>query len=364
MKFSLTTEPVTAPKVVSNLEVAELTNDIMTAYESLDEQIRGLNEVSALMDNIHTSLELLGTYGDSAIAQLNIDKGLEELLGVPEKMITAQKAVEGLGDKLHEMWKAFVEWVKSTVSKILEFFTGNSKMIQSLQEQIKKMGADISKMNDIDRILDFGVNVKFDISPTEVNKLEDDIYSIIKDTQDETAKSFDFVDTIRNDKNLEDLSKFDNLIETHKDNFEKLHSDYQKILDSLNNGSIVMRSWKDHGYNSGKQVLETLNKLSNILDHLDDVITTGMLRKHIEWYKSDIDSFNTAIRLRLENDIISNRSYHAGRMVDFLKSEVGNSIKLSTYMGQLSSKLSHMVSILNANLIRQLNANTTTSSFR
>lgn len=111
MKFSLSTEPIVDTTSMSSLEMASMTNDLMTAYESLDNSIKELNEVQAVMENITVSINLLKQYGDSAVCQLNIDKGLESLLGLEESMITAQKAIEGLGDAAKGAWETLKRWV-------------------------------------------------------------------------------------------------------------------------------------------------------------------------------------------------------------------------------------------------------------
>lgn len=149
MQFSFTTDKI-VPSNERNfdaLDFAQLQNELMDAYESLDASVKELDAVQDVVDNVQSSLALLAKYGDSAIKQLNLDKGLEELLGVPEKLITAQKAVEGLtdaaadlGKKVFEGAKKFIAWVKDIFTRVFAWIGQTFTIIgQSIVNDFRRL---------------------------------------------------------------------------------------------------------------------------------------------------------------------------------------------------------------------------------
>ena len=97
MKF--TTKP-TQPKVavVDTLELIEAQESMRQAWQDLDESVKQLGAVQSVMDNINSAVNAIEQFGEAAVLVINVDKSLENLVGVSENLLTADKALEGLGE--------------------------------------------------------------------------------------------------------------------------------------------------------------------------------------------------------------------------------------------------------------------------
>ena len=88
MAFSFSTVPLKPEaKTLDMFEMANITNDLMTTVESLGAAERNFAEVQGVVENVNQSLNLIAKFGQNAIHQLNLDGGLEELVGVKEQLI-------------------------------------------------------------------------------------------------------------------------------------------------------------------------------------------------------------------------------------------------------------------------------------
>ena len=129
------------------IDLLDIKNDLINAYESLTDSMKDVGAVQDIMSNIQVSLDLLSKYGQTAIPHLNLDKGLESLMGIPEKLITAEKAMEALEGEKKNLWQRFVAWVKEFCRKIVQFFRdvrrkfsihANNPVFLHLNEQLGK----------------------------------------------------------------------------------------------------------------------------------------------------------------------------------------------------------------------------------
>ena len=104
VKFAFNTQPVsqsTSSKQSGGLvSLCAAQEKLLDSYMGLTESCRHLDEVTAVMDNIQTSIEMLKVHSNAAIPLLNFDAGLESLMGIPEKLITAEKAIEDLEKRI------------------------------------------------------------------------------------------------------------------------------------------------------------------------------------------------------------------------------------------------------------------------
>ena len=101
----------------------EATENLHQAWMDLTEAQRNMDEVCAVMENIHTAVDLINKFDKSAIPTLNVDGGLEALLQIPENVITAEKAMEGLGDAAKDAWekvKGFIVRIFDSIKKYLQ----------------------------------------------------------------------------------------------------------------------------------------------------------------------------------------------------------------------------------------------------
>lgn len=144
VSFTTTPLPVTTP-VVDRLELLRSQEELHQAWSDLTEAQKGMTEVQEIMENIQTSIAALTKYGQAAVEQLNVEGSLESLLQVPARLITAEKAQEGLVDTAKEMWDKFVNWVKQMISKLKEFISRflpqKFKVAETKLLELKQSGA-------------------------------------------------------------------------------------------------------------------------------------------------------------------------------------------------------------------------------
>jgi len=127
MKFSL---EATRPSVVTTSDLSEL----VTAQETINQSWRSINisqkqlidnqsfnEVQQIVDNVNFSINAISKYGIDAIKVLNVDGSLENLLGIPEKLITAEKAVNALEGLVGDAWEKIKQWFKEFAAKVRAF---------------------------------------------------------------------------------------------------------------------------------------------------------------------------------------------------------------------------------------------------
>ena len=120
MAFKFNTEKPSV-KVMDRLELLQAQEELNQAFMDLTDAQKGMAEVCEVMENIQTSVDLITKYGVAGVEQLNVDGSLEALLQVPVKLITAEKAQEGLGKAAKAAWTAFVEWIKKWYEIIKNF---------------------------------------------------------------------------------------------------------------------------------------------------------------------------------------------------------------------------------------------------
>ena len=121
MAFAFNTEKM-QPKVMDRLELLNAQEELNQAFMDLTDAQKGMTEVCEVMENIQTSVDLITKYGVAGVEQLNIDGSLEALCGVEAKLITAEKAMEGLGEAAKAAWEKFKEIVKTVWLKIKQLF--------------------------------------------------------------------------------------------------------------------------------------------------------------------------------------------------------------------------------------------------
>ena len=97
MAFKFNTERPSV-KVMDRLELLQAQEELNQAFMDLTDAQKSITEVCEVMENIQTSVDLITKYGAAGVEQLNVDGSLEALCGVETKLITAEKAQEGLGD--------------------------------------------------------------------------------------------------------------------------------------------------------------------------------------------------------------------------------------------------------------------------
>lgn len=147
IQFSTTQLPVTTP-VVDRLELLNAQEELHQVWSDLTEAQKSMTEVQEIMENLQTSIDALTKYGQAAVEQLNVDGSLEALLRVPAKLITVEKAQEGLVDAVKSGFNKFIEFVKWIWQKIcgafnavLEIFGLRKKKVEEVTAQFKALPA-------------------------------------------------------------------------------------------------------------------------------------------------------------------------------------------------------------------------------
>ena len=187
MKFAIcTNKPAAKPTAVAKPQVAPITPEditeayegMMAAYMELTDAQRNLDEVCQVMENINLSMQILQSGSADAVKLLNIDKSLENLLGIAEEKIAVQTAEEGLGQAAVDIWKKFWEWIKKIAASIRNFFSSVfnfrkkkeadvQKVANSSDEAILKAIEAISKVNATGR----KINVSLDMIKSDMENL-------------------------------------------------------------------------------------------------------------------------------------------------------------------------------------------------
>ena len=146
MKFAVcTNKPAAKPQVapITLQDITEAYEGMLAAYMELTDAQRNLNEVCQAMDNINLSMQMIQTGGMDAVNILNVDKSLEALCDVEAKLLTVNKAQEGLGEGARKLWNKFVAFIKGLIAKLIAFvdkfipnkFTVVKQKLESLKQR-------------------------------------------------------------------------------------------------------------------------------------------------------------------------------------------------------------------------------------
>ena len=92
--------------------------EMLSLKEALTDDCNAINNLSVIIDNANTAINLLEKNGSSSVEMLNYDQALESLLQVPEKMITVEKATEGLVASAKDALMKFIDFVKRIIARI------------------------------------------------------------------------------------------------------------------------------------------------------------------------------------------------------------------------------------------------------
>ena len=164
--FKFSVDPIQASQEeysFDSLEMLQMRNDIVTTFEDLEDTFKKISAVQDLRTNMLESLELLADYGQSAVPQLNLDKGLETLMNVPEKLITAQKAVEALQneyfasteslrERLNDGWEKVKNFFKMIFEFMMKLLGGGAAQLKNLASKIRGK-ADAAKTNGAQKLV-------------------------------------------------------------------------------------------------------------------------------------------------------------------------------------------------------------------
>lgn len=120
-------------KVMNRFELLQAQEELNQAFMDLTDVQKNMNEVCEVMENIHTSVDLIAKYGAAGIEQLNIDGSLEALCGIDAKLITVEKAQEGLGAAAKKAYNVFVEAMRHLVAKLVEWMNKTLNYLNGLR---------------------------------------------------------------------------------------------------------------------------------------------------------------------------------------------------------------------------------------
>lgn len=114
--------------------LSEIQLELLAAYQELDASNEAFTEAMQVMKNLNDSVSALKATKDpdTLLAYMNIDKGLEMLLGIDAKYISAERATEGLSEAVVKTWDKIKElaikvwqWIVGVVDKIRSFMQIN-----------------------------------------------------------------------------------------------------------------------------------------------------------------------------------------------------------------------------------------------
>ena len=166
---------VTPEQNVCTVEsISEAYEGLLASYMELSDAQRDLNETCQIMDNIELSMKMIKTGGSGSIKMLNVDKSLEDLVGVAEESITVANANIAMEGAFGDAMKSFWAKVKAFFMKIVQFF----KNLFSVKEKVV--------VQYVDRIVE--VTKEVPVEKTVVKEVQTPAPK-----EDPFKKTFDFI---------------------------------------------------------------------------------------------------------------------------------------------------------------------------
>ena len=140
MRYAITGENPVATNEMQQ-EVADIAQDIATAeawYAELVESERACDEISEVLENLHTISETLtdAFYSKEAIETLNIRGDLTAITRHATEDITPQIAQEDIKDKIKEGWEAFKNFINKIIDAVGNFFAKLFNMASAAAKQV------------------------------------------------------------------------------------------------------------------------------------------------------------------------------------------------------------------------------------
>ncbi len=144
MRYAITGENPVATNEMQQ-EVADIAQDIATAeawYAELVESERACDEISEVLENLHTISETLTSafYSKEAIETLNIHGDLTAITRHATEDITPQIAQEDIKDKIKESWEAFKNFINKIIDAVGNFFAKLFNMASAQAQKIVDSG--------------------------------------------------------------------------------------------------------------------------------------------------------------------------------------------------------------------------------
>ena len=114
------------------VDISEAYEGLLVSYMELSDAQRNLDETCQIMDNIELSMKMIKAGGSGSIKMLNVDRSLEDLVGVAEESITIANANIAMEGAFGDAMKSFCAKVKAFFMKIVQFF----KNLFSVKEKV------------------------------------------------------------------------------------------------------------------------------------------------------------------------------------------------------------------------------------
>lgn len=161
MKFSLESKQVVLPSSTESTPTVESISyayeGLLTSYMELTDAQKNLGEVCQVMENIELSMKMLQCGSTDAVKLLNIDGSLENLCGIEAKLLTVEKAQEGLGEAASNLAKQFIEKCKKFfsavhewLSKIIDVIVGETSNLKRAKETLETELNNTASVDEID----------------------------------------------------------------------------------------------------------------------------------------------------------------------------------------------------------------------
>ena len=151
MAFKFNVQPM-ATEPMDRIDLLQAQEELNHAFMDLTDAQKSMTEVCEVMENIQTSVDLIAKYGAAGVEQLNVDGSLEALCGVEAKLLTAEKAQEGLGEAAKAAWEKFKEWcqrawqaIVSAAKRVYEWVLGKFSLASKVKEQAEKLTPEQAK---------------------------------------------------------------------------------------------------------------------------------------------------------------------------------------------------------------------------
>lgn len=312
MKFSISPAKRVVDNTNSVADLLAVQESLNAAWMELTDTQKNFDGIQQIMDNINFSINAISKYGADAVKVLNSDGSLESLLGIPEKLITVEKAQEGLGDAFQSAWDKLIEWIKVAFAKIAQFCSAVMLKLSTLKKWMTQTpdqrlsatfitkpinGYTVIKGNKIDQfasILKKVADTYEALGRVDIEKVIDDSSEDGSVALNEDGHRSKFLVRVLNSFKVGDDFELEEGGSSNK--ISGVKGNAVEVDDSINGNAFWVNingdqlvSWKDVGYTDIKAPFGLYGAVSGYGDRMNNsiAIITKKYTKQMEMFRSN-----------------------------------------------------------------------------
>ncbi len=294
MKYAVESIEKVVPDVDAQTDMLTASAEFHQSWMDLDTSVRQLDAIQQIVLNIDSAMTAISKYGSKAIDVVNADDSLENLLGIEAKLITAEKAAEGLGDAFNSGIEKFKRTMKAAIEAIRKFFKSLFDRITTFFREHFSTSKFEKGSADYDREFCHSIIPKgYYIAAPSVTVKTDDIISSVHDLG-VCAKEL-----IASYGKTHDLQECEELFDAIIDKFST--DEFLTANDGLFKKSDGKLTWEDFNYTKPDHITaiikSSIDSLAKAKRHVDETL------KALEAIGSTASSFDDTSR-HSDSDIV------------------------------------------------------------